>query len=221
MGLNRAGWSGRWVFLLLGLAGVLLPAVSEAADATLTRGPYLQQVTPGSIIVRWSTGELVDSRVAYGSDPGALSTEVVVGGSTTDHEVPLANLSPDTRYYYAVGTSTHLLAGGDTDHFFDTAPPSGTPKPTRIWVLGDSGLPGNPQQAVRDAYYDYTDDVAGGGANARDTDVVLLLGDNAYPEGTQQEYQLGMFEPYFEMLRKSVFWPVLGNHDKFDEETQT
>jgi len=151
--------------------------------------------------------------VAYGSDPGALSAEVVIGGSTTDHEVPLANLSPNTRYYYAVGTSTHLLAGGDADHFFDTAPPSGTPKPTRIWILGDSGLSGNPVEAVRDAYYDYTDDVA--------TDVVLLLGDNAYPEGTQQDYQNGLFDIFFEMLRKSVFWPVLGNHDKFDDATQT
>ena len=216
--VGRLGWRS---LLLLGFLGVLLPAVSEASNATLTREPYLQQVTPDSIIVRWNTAELVDSRVAYGTDPGALTTEVIVGGSTSDHEVALAGLSPNTRYFYAVGTSTRLLAGGDADHFFDTAPPSGIPKPTRIWVLGDSGLGGNPAQAVREAYYDYTDDVANGGANARDTDVVLLLGDNAYPEGTQQEYQNGMFDIYFEMLRKSPVWPVIGNHDKYDDATQT
>ena len=32
-----------------------------------------------------------------------------------------------------------MLAGNDANHFFVTAPTTGTPKPTRVWVLGDAG----------------------------------------------------------------------------------
>ena len=134
--------------------------------ATVTRGPYLQLGTSSGIVVRWRTDLATDSRVAYGSAPGSLAADEVLAGSTTEHEVELTGLTPNTRYYYAVGTSLEILAGGDTDHFFDTAPPIGTPKPTRVWVLGDSGLGNTNATEVRDAYYDFTDDVANGGADA-------------------------------------------------------
>ncbi len=40
-----------------------------------------------------------------------------------------------------------------------------------------------------------------------------MLGDNAYERGTDAEYQAAVFNMYPEMLRKSVLWPTLGNHD--------
>ena len=40
-----------------------------------------------------------------------------------------------------------------------------------------------------------------------------MLGDNAYDRGTDSEYQAAVFNMYPEMLRKSVLWPTLGNHD--------
>jgi len=59
--------------------------------------------------------------------------------------------------------------------------------------------------AVRDAYKKFT---AG-----RATDFWLLLGDNAYPEGTDADYQKAVFEMYPEFLRTSALWTTLGNHD--------
>ena len=42
----------------------------------------------------------------------------------------------------------------------------------------------------------------------------MMLGDNAYTAGTDAEYQAAVFQNKYEaMLRKSVLWPTLGNHD--------
>jgi hypothetical protein len=77
-------------------------------------------------------------------------------------------------------------------------------------VLGDSGTAsakGNEglQAKVRDAYYKFT--------GTRHTDLWLMLGDNAYSTGTDAEHQIAVFDMYKDMLRKSVVWPTLGNHD--------
>jgi hypothetical protein len=45
------------------------------------------------------------------------------------------------------------------------------------------------------------------------TELWLMLGDNAYSDGTDLEYQAAVFDMYPEMLRKAVLWPTLGNHD--------
>ena len=171
----------------------------------LSRGPYLQSASSEGIVVRWRTDEGGDSRVIYGPDPGQLSSSVVEPVVTTEHVVRLSGLDPGTRYYYAVGTSAEILAGGDPDHFFATSPAPGNRVPTRVWVLGDSGTGDANALAVRDAYYAYTVD--------RQTDLWLMLGDNAYSGGSDSDYQQALFNMYPEMLRQSCLWPTLGNHD--------
>ena len=173
----------------------------------LPRGPYVQSATPNSIVIRWRTDEWSDSRVVYGAGPQQLDAAVVDPTQTTEHVVTLSALDPDTKYYYAVGTGDEILAGGDTDHFFVTSPVPGISRPTRIWVLGDSGTGNSNARAVRDAYYDFSAD--------RHTDLWLMLGDNAYDNGTDSDYQDAVFDVYPEMLRRSCLWPTLGNHDAF------
>jgi hypothetical protein len=172
---------------------------------TVTRGPYLQTGTPSSVVVRWRTNAPTDSRVRYGTSPVALSSEVSDGALVTEHEAVLSGLAPDTRYYYSVGTSAGPLTGGDADTFFVTAPGAGVSRPTRVWVLGDSGTANASAAAVRDAYYAF--------AGTSHTDLWLMLGDNAYETGTDAEYQAAVFNMYPTMLRKSVLWPTIGNHD--------
>ncbi len=120
----------------------------------------------------------------------------------TEHQIRLTGLAADTTYYYSVGNSTTTLASGAT-YFFVTAPTGA--KPTRIWVLGDSGTADDNARAVRDAYYNFTGN--------RHTDLWLMLGDNAYETGTDAQYQSAVFNIYQTMLRKSVLWATLGNHD--------
>ncbi len=172
----------------------------------LTRGPYLQSGTTTNIIVRWRTQVPSDSRVQFGLSPASLPWEVVEAAAASDHTVTLTNLAPDTKYFYAIGSSTTNLAGGP-DYFFRTAPLTG--KPTRIWAIGDCGtitqLGYVGQPKVRDAYKTY--------AGGRYTDVWLLLGDNAYLSGLDSEYQTAVFDMYPQQLRCTTMWSTIGNHD--------
>ncbi len=183
-----------------------------AAKAVLTRGPYLQLGTPTSIVVRWRTDRATPSQVRYGPASDDLVWTVTDPMNTTEHEIVLAGLSPNKSYYYAVGTGAELLAGGP-GYFFVTPPTPGTPKAMRIWVLGDSGTGDFNSAEVRDAYYRFT--------GQRHTDLWLMLGDNAYESGTDLEYQNKLFDIYPDMLRKSVLWPTLGNHDGLSARSAT
>lgn len=179
----------------------------------VTRGPYLQLSTPTSIVIRWRTDQNSASRVLYGPSPNTLNSIAEVATPGTEHEVTLVGLAPDSTYYYAVGTATDVLAGGDPEHFFHTPPLPGTRKATRIWVLGDSGTGGSRPRQVRDAYLAYT-------SNHR-TDLWIMLGDNAYQDGTDEEHQVAVFDTFPQLLRNSVLWPVFGSHDAHSASSVT
>ena len=176
-----------------------------AAAASVTRGPYLQIGTPSSTIVRWRTDVATDSRVSFGTAQGSLTSVADNATQTTEHEVLVTGLSPATKYFYSVGSTTQVLAGNDANYFFVTSPLAGTATPTRIWVLGDSGTANTNAQAVRNAYLTFT--------GSTHTNLWLMLGDNAYETGTDGEYQTAVFDMYPTVLRQSVLWPTLGNHD--------
>src|SRR6266571_2142120 len=175
-----------------------------AATVSVKRGPYLQTGSSTSVTVKWRTDVSTDSCVRYGTSSSSLSSQTCSSTSTTDHVVKLSSLSSNTKYYYSIGTSAGSIAG-DSTYFFLTAPQTGTTKATRIWVLGDAGTNSSSQRAVRDAYYTYT--------GSRHTDLWLMLGDNAYPDSTDSDYQAAVFNMYPTVLRKSVLWPTFGNHE--------
>jgi hypothetical protein len=177
----------------------------SAAPPGVSRGPYLQDGSSTGVTVRWRTDLPTDTRVRYGKTTATLTAVADGAAATTEHEVAITGLEPATRYHYSVGTTAETLAGGDGTHFFVTAPAPGTRQPARAWVLGDSGTANASAAAVRDAYEAHT--------GARHTDLWLMLGDNAYPNGTDGEYEAAVFDMYPEMLGKSVLWPTLGNHD--------
>jgi acid phosphatase type 7 len=186
----------------------------KAYAAELLRGPYLQNAAPDGITIRWRTDVGTSSKVLFDQHKHDLQFSASDLVPTTDHELRLSGLLPGRRYYYAVGSTNETLAEG-RDCWFVTSPVPGTPKPTRVWVIGDSGgfsAPygegdyGNPMD-VRNAYYQY--------AGSQPTDVWLVLGDNAYDSGTDLEYQKGFFEVYPSMLRQTAPWSTIGNHDTY------
>ncbi len=184
---------------------VLVPKLTINAGASVSRGPYLQLGTASGIVVRWRTTVATDGCVRYGSAPGNLTQIACVPGTVSEHVVPVSGLSANTAYFYSVGTTTAELAGNSSSYTFVTSPPAGTSRPTRVWALGDSGNANANARAVRDAYFNFT--------GATPTDLWLMLGDNAYTSGTDSEFQAAVFDTYPTMLRRSVLWPTLGNHD--------
>jgi len=197
--------------VVLFLTGLLVPT---AWGQAVNRGPYLQQQTEQSIIVRWRTDVATDSVVRYGTDSAVLNLSSSDATSTTEHTVLVSGLSSDTQYFYSVGSSSATLAGDVTFHFA-TAPIPGTAVDTRVWVIGDSGTANNDARAVRDAFKTWS--------TSKPANFFLMLGDNAYNDGTDTEYQNAVFDTYPELLRQLPVWSTLGNHDghSADSGTQT
>ena len=192
------------------LASLILAAPALPAATTILRGPYLQSATPTSLVVRWRTDTTEGSFVRYGLAADALTETTKAFGIGTEHIVQLSELLPGRRYFYSVMGSAENKDGDGKIlrvpvYAFTTPPPTGPASPTRVWVLGDPGSKGSGQLAVRDAFHTFN-------AN-RAVDLWLMLGDNAYPDGTDADYQKALFEVYPETLRTSPLWPALGNHD--------
>ncbi len=182
-----------------------------ALGQSLVRGPYLQTGTPTAVTIKWRTSSASNTQVWYGTSLSNLQAAPTINNFVTDHEYTLQNLNPNTKYYYTIGKSSSQLLPPNSQMYVKTSPPHGTVQPIRAWVLGDSGNAGkfpdnDDPRDVRDAYYNLTGN--------QHTDMVLMLGDNAYENGTDSEYQLAMFENMYEdILRKSVVWSCIGNHD--------
>jgi hypothetical protein len=185
---------------------------------SLTRGPYLQQAAPTQMTIRWRNTLYDLGRVRFGPTQVTLNQTVdeptVPGPKPGDHVVTLTGLTPNTTYFYSIGSGADTLAptpGNGADFHFTTPPTAGTAINTRIWVLGDAGTagygpgPGASQVSTRDAFYAFTGAVT--------PNLVLQLGDNAYAEGKDSEFQDALFDMYPTLLRKTPFWSCLGNHE--------
>lgn len=185
--------------------GGTLPSV------TVSRGPYLQLGTPTSMFLRWKTNVATDTKVRYGLSAGNLDLSVTDGQATLNHVIQLTGLTPATKYYYSIG-SAGAIVQGDTNNYFLTAPPVGTEQVTRIWATGDCGTGQSVQTNVLNAYQSFI------GNNY--THVWLLLGDNAYQNGTDGEYQSRFFQPYMngKVMRQTALFPSPGNHDYANDE---
>jgi len=177
----------------------------------LVRGPYLQNATKTNIVVRWRTSAPTNSVVRFGLADGALTWGVTNLAFTSNHSVLLTNLAPDTKYFYAIGATETNWAGG-TDYLFQTL--TATNRPLRIWTMGDfgtTGLYGDGALAVRDAYRSFT--------GSRYTDAWIMLGDNAYQNGTDEDFQRALFDVYPAQLRQMPVWSTIGNHETYGADT--
>lgn len=174
---------------------------------TLVRGPYLQQGSETQAIVCWRTDVESDSVVRYGLSPDLLDQSVVISDLSIDHKVKLTGLQSNTKYYYSIGSTSLVLAGEEQEYFFRTHPEKGSSGPVRVWIIGDSGTGNEAARAVRDAYYNFT--------GSTETNVWLMLGDNAYRNGTDSEYQSAVFDIYQDLFRNSFVWSAMGNHDSY------
>jgi acid phosphatase type 7 len=182
--------------------------VSASFAQQLLRGPYQQKQTSTSINIKWRTDISSDAKVYYGTDMNNLNLVAEQNILIPDHEVEVTGLQPYTKYYYRIESSGITLSGPGADHYFHTAPVPGTVQPIRIWAIGDFGKGNNGQKESRESYVNFTGNTH--------TDVWLWLGDNAYNDGTDQEFQNKVFESTYgfnSLFTYMHFYPIPGNHD--------
>tara|TARA_R110002049_G_scaffold67693_5_gene175754 strand:- start:1958 stop:3433 length:1476 start_codon:yes stop_codon:yes gene_type:complete len=177
---------------------------------------FLQQLSSDSVIIKWrgnADGGAEADSVCFGTDMAALPavSETQATVTATGHsEVLLSGLEPDTTYYYSVGGA----GVADEAHHFRTAPVTGelpTDGNTRIWIVGDSGVggTGKPESTyVRDGFMTFAQN-----QGDEPADLFLMLGDNAYDQGTDLEHQLAVFDVYTDVLATTPVWPTIGNHE--------
>lgn len=192
--------------LLLMVAALSFP---QSQAQSVLRGPYLQFPTSSSMKILWRTDVATPSRVYYGTSLATvMDNQIDSAASITDHTVNITGLDPYTEYYYAVSDGSTVLAGANEQHRFKTSPTIGTVQPIRAWVIGDFGKGNDKQMDVKHAFLDHVGEDL--------PDMWLWLGDNAYNDGTDEEFSNKVFGTqygYGEIFPRIPFMATPGNHD--------
>ena len=198
------------VFLLLFL---FTHSVSSSYAQTLTRGPYLQMGNQTGVTIRWRSSIATNSRVTWGTVFGTYPNTVDSATVTTEHIVRISGLTPDTKYYYTIGSTVASLQATNTN-YFTTLPPANTTRKLKFLAFGDCGNNSTNQVDVKNAALAYI------GSN--DIDALLGIGDNAYNSGIDNEFQLEFFDIYKnDLFRNKKLYLVPGNHDYGNSSANT
>jgi len=173
----------------------LMVTWSQPLTVSLTRGPYLQSVTPDSVIVVWETDAPGNSQVDYGptASYGLVVSDAV---SVTHHALALTGSSPYTTFHYRVSTDGQLLG---EDSAFRTAAPL-TQTTFSFVVYGDTRTNVTPHQQVVDRI------------RALAPDFVLHTGDFV-EDGNNAGQWTTFFTVEHDLLRQTPLFGVLGNHE--------
>ena len=171
------------------------PTPAPTTNAVLIRGPYLQSVTPDSIIVVWETGRDSPGKVAYG-ETAEYDFSVADPAVGTRHAITLTGLAPYTLYHYRIASDGAPLSADVT---FRTA--AGPDQATFTFVVfGDTRTQHEIHQAV-------VDRIA-----AQQPDFVLHTGDLVADGESFPEWE-NFFGIERELMARVPLFPTLGNHE--------
>ena len=188
---------------------ILMSQNSWSQVAQITRGPYLQSITQTSAVVRWRTDVPTIGEIGLSKFPKKRKIEVYLGAkeksSTTEHEILINNLKPNTKYFYSLKNENQEFLFNE-NQFIKTIPKKGSTQPIRIWALGDFGAGTENQKLVTKSLLNYVGE--------QKPDAWIWLGDNAYDKGKDEEYQKNVFDVYQkDFLQNTALYPSPGNHD--------
>jgi hypothetical protein len=180
----------------------------ENIQVSLERNQYVQNTTDSSVVIRWRTNLPISGSVKYGTTLGTYSSSVDSSAVKTDQVIKISGLSPNTKYYYHLSTNgTDTVGRFDSTYFFKTAPTPGDKSGTvGFWILGDGGQIGTRQTGVHSTFLN---------SGFKDSmDMILMLGDNAYNDGTDAEFQTGLFNTQLDsVIRNTPMYSTVGNHE--------
>lgn len=182
--------------------------------------------------VQFRTSLACTGWVKFGASTTTLNTKVTEGTvdnvAPFDHTVVLPTLSPNTKYFYSIGytqSGIDYTLEATANNYFTTPPVKGDTARTRFWVCGDQGQYDcrNNMTAVKNAFLNYCTTL-----NIQDKiNGWIWLGDNAYNDGTDGEYDtamfigVGSFPGMNQQFKSFPVYPAPGNHDYYGNKSQT
>jgi len=171
--------------------------------ATFTKGPYIQNLTPTSAIIKWETTARPDSSVLFRKAGDEDWTSALIAPSRTLHEARLTGLMPGTEYQYQADYRSS--ASGDNESAMATfRTPEENPLNVRFVVYGDTrSVPEDHRKVVR-AVLDRT-----GGR----IDFVIHTGDLVTDGRRYSFWGPEFFGPLKELAGSIPIYTVLGNHE--------
>jgi len=176
------------MFLILLLVGF------ASAEASIIKGPYLQNVNQTAITVMWETNESSASRIDYGLTDSYGFSEVN-STNTTIHEIRLSNLTVDTLYHYKVTSDTTE----SLDNTFKTAAANTTP--FRFVVYGDTRSNPSDHLSVVNAIIE------------SNPEIVLHTGDIINDGRVYNQWGSEFFTPASNLIKNKTVFTSLGNHE--------
>lgn len=169
----------------------------QVYSPVVTRFPYVQSPTTGSVTIVWQTSVSTLGEVEYGRVPTYLEWVVKNNRTSTTHAVTLNDLQPNTLYYYRVK--------GDGVPLTELIPfrtnKDKTERNFSFIVFGDSGDGSDHQMQVAKTM------------RSLKFDFGLITGDIVYDSGKAKNYNPNYFFPYQNLIKSIPFFPSLGNHD--------
>lgn len=190
---------------------------------TFDRKPYLQLVTNKSGYIVFRTNEKINPKIKLYLDLKKKNIaenkkisfkykkfkyhEKEVTNTYHQYEFFINGLKSNKKYYYEIFDNDKNIYDLKNEAYIKTYPQSNEFKKLRFWVLGDSGTGTRVPPAVRDGMLYYVK------KTKHDLDMIMHVGDMAYPNGTNQEFSNNFFNPYRKIINRVACWPTLGNHE--------
>jgi hypothetical protein len=172
--------------------------------AQLLYGPYLQSTGLHSTVLRFETSAAESGSVILEQDGNNAQLKFSFPAARL-HEVTISGLSPASQYRYRILRADGSALADHPDQRILSHVPSSSGKELRYWLTGDFGKGIPSQDSVYRAFLKYNQN--------RKLDGWIWLGDNAYPDGTEDQYKKYVLDFYKDMMRGTVAWPCPGNHD--------
>ena len=182
--------------ILLLLAATLVMA-ARASAVTITRGPIIENpdAVTSMITIAWWTDTAGDSTVDYGVNSAALLFSNTVPQA-------LSGLSPGTRYYYRLKVGGVIVQNtGSSGPYFTTLKDPTDTTDLFFTIIGDWGQASGHEQSVSNLQ------------DAADPQMIVTVGDNAYQNGAQSDWDNNALAYYANPMKRVTFFPTLGNHD--------
>ena len=189
------------------LISSLFSFISLFVNAQFLRGPYLQVPLTDGITICWQTQLAKPTLIKYwNSEVQSDSGSVYFNTPIKDHRVKLKGLKSGTKYCYSIINEQGKWISDSSLYYFKTSPI--TVSNFSVWVIGDFGKGNEEQVDVKKSFIHHTKNEL--------TDLWIWLGDNAYQDGSDDDYNQKVFDLYYgydEIFPRVPFMPTPGNHD--------